>query len=379
MSEKDDQTEKDSGSITENKWLRVGVNLVAVTLLLVVVFLGWQRLQKGEQKNLASAQAAQEKGLPSNPLDQTPSPAPGEYQTPTVGPESTSSAGVSRRLMLKTTMKDRPREEVITYTVKTGDNLFSIAEIYGLKPETLLWGNYETLKDNPEVLQVDQVLNVLPIDGTYYKWTEGDNLSKVADFFKVKPEDIMGYPGNHLDLTVSVTNTTVIKPGTWLIVPGGKRPLKDWGPPAISRSNPAVARYYGPGSCGAIYEGAIGTGAFVWPTTAHFLSGYHFTGIHPAIDIGGALGNAIYAADSGVIVYAGWSNYGYGNLLVIDHGNGWQTAYAHLSVIKVSCGQSVTRGSMIAAMGSTGNSSGPHLHFEMSINGVKVNAMDYVK
>jgi murein DD-endopeptidase MepM/ murein hydrolase activator NlpD len=83
-----------------------------------------------------------------------------------------------------------------------------------------------------------------------------------------------------------------------------------------------VARYYGPGSCGVIYEGAIGTGSFVWPTTEHFLSGYTFSAIHPAIDIGGQISNAVYAADSGVVVYAGWSNYGYGNLIVIDHGNG---------------------------------------------------------
>jgi murein DD-endopeptidase MepM/ murein hydrolase activator NlpD len=80
-----------------------------------------------------------------------------------------------------------------------------------------------------------------------------------------------------------------------------------------------------------------------------------------------------------VVVYAGWSNYGYGNLLVIDHGNGWQTAYAHLSSIGVACGQSVTRGIVVAGLGSTGNSSGPHLHFEMSYYGVKVNPMDYAQ
>jgi murein DD-endopeptidase MepM/ murein hydrolase activator NlpD len=91
------------------------------------------------------------------------------------------------------------------------------------------------------------------------------------------------------------------------------------------------------------------------------------------------MGNAVYAADSGVVVYAGWSNYGYGNLVVIDHGNGWQTAYAHLSAFSVGCGQSVSRGIMIGALGSTGNSTGPHLHFEMSINGAKVNPLDYVQ
>jgi murein DD-endopeptidase MepM/ murein hydrolase activator NlpD len=189
----------------------------------------------------------------------------------------------------------------------------------------------------------------------------------------------LNYPGNRIDLTTNSNGEAKIEPGTWIIIPGGKRALKDWGPPAITRNNPAVARYYGPGSCGAIYEGAIGSGSFIWPTTEHLISGYNFSSIHPAIDIGGQLGNAVYAADSGVVVYAGWSNYGYGNLIVIDHGNGWQTAYAHLSAFSVGCGQSVSRGIMIGALGSTGNSTGPHLHFEMSINGAKVNPLDYVQ
>ena len=97
------------------------------------------------------------------------------------------------------------------------------------------------------------------------------------------------------------------------------------------------------------------------------------------MDISGAEGNSIFATDSGVIVYAGWSDYGYGYLIVIDHGNGWQSAYAHLSAVGVGCGQSVYQGGYIGAMGTTGNSSGPHLHFELSINGAKVNPLDYTR
>jgi murein DD-endopeptidase MepM/ murein hydrolase activator NlpD len=164
-----------------------------------------------------------------------------------------------------------------------------------------------------------------------------------------------------------------------VIVPGGEREIKDWGPPAISRSNPASASYYGEGHCGTITQGAVGTGGFVWPTTERFLSGYHYSAIHRGIDIGGSMGNAIFAADGGVVVYSGWSNYGYGNLIVIDHGTGWQTAYAHLSTTGVACGQSVYQGMYIGAMGSTGNSSGPHLHFEMVYNGTKPNPMDFVR
>lgn len=118
---------------------------------------------------------------------------------------------------------------------------------------------------------------------------------------------------------------------------------------------------------------------FLWPTTERFISGYHFSSVHPAIDIGGAEGNPIYAVDAGVVVYSGWSDYGYGYLIVLDHGTGWQSAYAHLSAIAVTCGQSVYQGGYIGALGTTGNSSGLHLHFELSINGAKVNPINYLQ
>jgi murein DD-endopeptidase MepM/ murein hydrolase activator NlpD len=286
--------------------------------------------------------------------------------------------GVSRKMELDTVIPTRPRVDVITYTVEAGDNLFTIAERYNLKPETILWGNFETLQDNPNMLSTGQALNILPTDGTYYQWNTGDNLANIASFFGVDLNNILNYSGNPFDLTSTDPANPGIEAGTWLIIPGGKRALKDWGPPAISRSNPASARYYGDGYCGDIYEGAIGSGTFVWPTASHSISGYGYSGIHPAIDIAGALGNAVNAADSGVVVFAGWSNFGYGYMVVIDHGTGWQTAYAHLSAVAVGCGQSVFQGGYIGALGSTGNSTGPHLHFETVYNGAKPNPLDYL-
>ncbi len=359
--------------------LRFGINGLAAILVAIAAFLVWQRVQGGDGYTHTTAHAEQAGQGDLNSSTDHENEKNIVLTLPPFVPPSKLDEGIVRRADLITIIPARPRDDVITYTVQAGDNLFSIGKNYGLKPETILWGNYETLQDNPEILQIDQVLNILPVDGVYYQWNQGDSLESVASFFKIKPEDILSYPGNKIDLTTSLTSTAVIEPGNWLIVPGGKRLLKDWGPPAISRSNPAVARYYGPGSCGAISEGAIGVGVFVWPTTERLISGYSFSAIHPGIDIGGQVGNAIYAADSGVVVYAGWSNYGFGNLLVIDHGNGWQTAYAHLSAIGVGCGQSVTRGIMVAGLGSTGNSTGPHLHFEMSYYGVKVNPYDYAQ
>ncbi|NTW09367.1 MAG: M23 family metallopeptidase, partial [Anaerolineaceae bacterium] len=139
-----------------------------------------------------------------------------------------------------------------------------------------------------------------------------------------------------------------------------------WSAPRITRSDPAVARVLGPGYCGTIGDGAVGTGTFIWPAPQHHVSGYNYSPEtnHAAIDIGGYVGEAIFASDNGVVVYSGWNDHGYGYMIVIDHG-GWQTLYAHLSAINAICGQSVFQGDVIGALGNTGNSSGPHLHFEM--------------
>jgi murein DD-endopeptidase MepM/ murein hydrolase activator NlpD len=135
----------------------------------------------------------------------------------------------------------------------------------------------------------------------------------------------------------------------------------------------------GPGFCGQVVDGAIGTATFAWPTPGRSISGYGFSSFHPAIDIGGAIGNAIYASDTGVVVYAGWNTYGYGNLVIIDHGTGWQSLYAHLDRIDVGCGQSIFQGSQIGTMGITGNSSGPHLHFELQSDSYgKVNPSNFL-
>jgi murein DD-endopeptidase MepM/ murein hydrolase activator NlpD len=125
----------------------------------------------------------------------------------------------------------------------------------------------------------------------------------------------------------------------------------------------------------------VGFGTFIYPTVEHWLSGtsFHPELGHPAVDFAGSLGNAIYATDAGVVVYAGWNDYGYGNLIILDHGNSWQSLYGHLSQVNVSCGQSVGQGDVIGLMGSTGNSTGPHLHFElMNTNLGKVNPLDYL-
>ncbi len=366
---------------TVKKWenaLRWTINTLVLVVVGMVILLGWHRWARwappleasGSSLPTADASLAPEsEERPSTQLDLPP------YK---VAP-SLATIHLTRQTQLKTEIPPRPRVDVITYTVQLGDSIFSIADDFGLKPETILWGNYETLEDNPHLLRTGQHLRILPVDGIYYQWQEEDDLRAVAAEFKVDPQTIIEYPGNRFDLTLTTADNPNIQPGTWLIIPGGWRPIKDWGPPAITRANPASAAYYGPGYCGLVYEGAIGVGTFVWPTPSRLISGYTYdAAVHPAIDIAGAEGNAVWTVDNGVVVYAGWSNWGYGNLIVIDHGNGWQSAYAHLSAVAVTCGQSVFQGTRIGAVGNTGNSSGAHLHFELVYNGVKVNPLNYL-
>jgi hypothetical protein len=335
--------------------MRAAAGTVMVLLALVVIWvMGRFYLGGTIDSPSTSVQAA------SQPTESAPVYLP-DYQPLTL------VHGVSRDAEMHTILPARPRFDVVSYTVEQGDTIFGIAEKFNLKPSTLLWGNYMTLQDNPHFLKPGMELNILPQDGTYYQWTAADGLNGVAKYFKVTPEEIINWPGNRLDAaTLGDFSKPNIPPGTMLFVPGGTREFITWSAPRITRSDPAVARVLGPGYCGTIGDGAVGTGTFIWPAPQHHISGYNYSPEtnHAAIDIGGYVGEAIFASDNGVVVYSGWNDHGYGYMVVIDHG-GWQTLYAHLSAINAICGQSVYQGDVIGALGSTGNSSGPHLHFEM--------------
>ena len=273
---------------------------------------------------------------------------------------------VERIAEVHTIFPSRPRLSVITYEVKAGDSLFGIADKFGLKPETILWGNFEVLGDNPHSIDPEDILNISPIDGILHIWSAGESLSGVAEFFNATVQEVIDWPGNLISPDVDLEDTE-IEPGTMIVIPGGSREYVSWTAPRIPRTNPSVASILGPGACGSIYDGPIGYGTFIWPTPLLYLSGYDYSPAtnHYAIDIAGDIGHTIWASDAGVVVYAGWHNGGYGNVIVLDHGNGWQTLYAHLSVINVWCGAGVFQGTAIGAMGSTGRSTGAHLHFEM--------------
>lgn len=297
-----------------------------------------------------------------------PPPSSATASLPTFSPNP-GSVQLQRQPNLDTEFPFREPMDVIRYTVQRGDSVFGIAKKFSLKPETILWGSYDTLKDDPHSLRPGMELNILPVDGTYYQWSQGDDLEGVAESFGVETEAIIDWPANNLDPV-----DPIVEPGQWLIVPGGKRPLRQWLVPTIARGSAGVGKAYGPGGCSGNYSGGIvGTGGFIWPTSSHRLSGNDYWSGHLAIDIAAGQGARVGASDSGVVVFAGWATNGYGNMVMLDHGNGWQTLYAHLSSVLVGCGQNVYKGNRIGLAGSTGRSTGAHLHFEVRFQGGYVN------
>lgn len=290
-----------------------------------------------------------------------PQEEPAEVEMPALG-GPVAVASIERDIQLKTNIPaDKPRYEITEYRVTRGDSIFAISESYKLKAETVLWANYDVLQDDPHSLKPGQVLTIPPTDGIYYQWKENDTLDSVAGELKTTVEDILNFPGNDIDLA-----DPKIESGSWIMVPGGEREFVQWLVPTVATGASGTSST----SQSACPGGAVGSGGFVWPADSRSLSGNDYWSGHLGIDIAAGEGAPVYAADSGVVTMAqGGYNYGYGNVIQIDHGNGYSSVYAHLSVIGVPACQSVSAGQWIGASGSTGNSQGAHLHFEVRQGG----------
>jgi murein DD-endopeptidase MepM/ murein hydrolase activator NlpD len=263
-------------------------------------------------------------------------------------------AHIVREAESHTAIPERPRLEIVSYTVQAGDTAEKIAESFGLQPTTLMWSN-PSMEKRPDLLKVGQVLTILPIDGVYHTVEMSDTLDSIAEAYDVDVVAIMDCSFNDLPQDGELTV------GDKVIVPGGTKPYE----------TRKVTNYGGP-----VPEDATGSGLFYWPTTGALTQGYWYG--HRAIDVGSPVGTAIVASDGGYVSFAGWTDIGYGYLIVLDHANGFQTYYAHLSNIFVSEGEAVYAGQVIGAMGSTGNSTGPHLHYEIRYNGYPTNPLIYL-
>jgi len=152
--------------------------------------------------------------------------------------------------------------------------------------------------------------------------------------------------------------------GQILAIPGGRAPAVVQVAPQIARKTPSQG-IFSPGS-----------GQFGWPVQGIITQ--YFAWYHSGLDIAGPIGTAVTAADSGRVVTVLYENYGYGYHVIVDHGNGYSSLYGHLSRIDVGEGQNVSRGQVLGLRGSTGRSTGPHLHFEIMQNGAKINPLGFL-
>lgn len=241
------------------------------------------------------------------------------------------------------------------YVVQAGDTVVGLARRFGITPETILSAN-PGLAGNPDLLQLGEEIQIPALSGVLHVVQAGDTLASIAERYQVDIGAIVACEGNHL------VEPYTIQPGQQIMVPGGVWTHTTQGYVTATRA-PA--------------NGAVqATGQFIWPTSGAITQGC-WAG-HVAIDIGASTGTPIYAADAGYVLESGWTDVGYGQYVLIDHGNGYSTLYAHMSQRLVSAGETVERGQEIGLVGSTGNSTGPHLHFEIYLNGVLQNPLHYL-
>jgi murein DD-endopeptidase MepM/ murein hydrolase activator NlpD len=219
-----------------------------------------------------------------------------------------------------------------TYTVRSGDTLNEIAGRFGLAPSTIYWANKASVP-NPASLRIGQVLVILPMDGLLVKVGAKDTLTSLATRYKIVAQDIVD--ANNLPEPIVTVGQTLIIPGA----SGGAMPK----PPAAPRSS-----------------------AWVWPVKGDDYISQYYWARHHALDIAAPYGTPIVAAASGTVVFAGWRSYNQGgNVVWIKHGTKLYTTYNHLSAWSVRVGQRVYAGQRIGSMGTSGMSTGSHLHFEV--------------
>ncbi|GAB4514306.1 MAG: hypothetical protein Kow0047_26080 [Anaerolineae bacterium] len=240
-----------------------------------------------------------------------------------------------------------PRLDVITYTIQPGDTLWSIARKYDIDIDTLRWSNPE-IERNPDRIWDGQQVIIPPGRGALVTVKPGDTIESLAQAWGVAPIDILSAPFNRL------SGPEDLRPGMRLFIPNGKKDLTRW----LRKPSPA------PG-----YD-------FMWPIVGRITQGY--SAGHRAIDIGSVYGAPIYASRAGVVVHAAWARTGYGYTVIIDHGHGMTTLYSHMKGAWVHVGDRVSQGQLIGEVGSTGRSTGPHVHFEIRVNGQRVNPLSYL-
>ncbi len=276
-------------------------------------------------------------------------------------PSAVLSSATENQAMSTDISDKKYRAEIIDYPVATGDTLSGIAKKFGISIDSIRWAN-DLASIN--AIKPGQVLKIPPTNGIIHKVKKGDTVYSVAKYYNSDAQSIVDYPFN----TFTNDETFALAVGQTLIVPDGIMPKVNlWAPTQIYVAQRTP-------NAGTV----VASGSFVWPTSG--VISQRFSWYHSGVDIANKIGTPILAADAGKVIVAGWpDNVGYGNRVMIDHGNGFITLYGHMSRIDVTAGQTVNRGNVVGLMGSTGRSTGPHLHFEIRVNGHTQDPLSYLR
>ncbi len=255
-----------------------------------------------------------------------------------------------------------PKGEITEYRVKEGDTVSSIARKFNVSIDTIVWEN--NLK-TVDAIKVNQILRILPETGIQHTVKRGETVYSIAKRYQTEPQTIIDYPFN----TFVDDETFTLAAGQDIFIPEGIKPKEV----VID-----TARYVASRSVAPI-PGVVGEGSFMWPTTGKISQRYYW--YHRAVDIASSDNPGILASQGGSVTQAGWNNGGYGNFVVIDHGNGYSTLYAHMAhgSIVVKAGDRVSQGQRLGTMGSTGRSTGVHLHFEVKGPGGNMDPLTVLK
>ncbi|MEI6288166.1 MAG: M23 family metallopeptidase [bacterium] len=248
------------------------------------------------------------------------------------------------------------------YTVLDGDAIGLIANKFGITVNTILWANNLSFQS---IIKPGQKLLIPPTSGILHKIQRGDTLNKIAKLYDADISKITDF--NNL------TDDSTLTAGEQLMVPGGRivytpRPRAYTAPTTATGSNKNTT----------ITDSSSGS-KMIWPSSCHYISQYFKGWLHTGVDIACDWGTPVHAAGGGTVISVVYGRTGYGYHVIVDNGNGRQTLYGHLSSIYVKQGQEIDRGETIGLEGSTGRSTGPHLHFEVRVGGSRVNPLNYIR
>lgn len=265
-------------------------------------------------------------------------------------------SSISQGDVFQTQISPKPRDRVMTYTVEKGDTLLTIANKFGISTDTIRWAN----NLSSDSLTIGTELKIPPVTGMVHKVERGDSVYTIAKKYDTEAQKIVNFPFNDF----ANPETFSLVEGQMLIIPEGVKPK------APLRS-PRPAPAFTPSQI------AQSSAGFIWPASGNITQ--YPVWYHNALDIANKNAPDVLAAKSGIVTSTVCEKWSYGCNIILSHPDGLETLYAHLQSFYVSSGDSVSQGQAIGKMGSTGRSTGPHLHFEVRKNGAILNPLNFLK